>query len=200
MSRMKVRALTTLLGLVIAVGGATPVAAGQPSVRLPKSAADWATYTQAEKAATMHWVWDQQARMIADGTWTWTDAPATDMSGGDSLAPAAVTGGVNCSIKTNQQPFGTYATGWASTYTTGSVSSISTGLTGMDNKLWHNNTLFSYGWGSGASGTYTYSESSQDFKFSWDTVTWQVQSWGSAMTSSTVYLFKNKYCGKSVAG
>ena len=57
--------------------------------------------------------------------------------------------------------------------------------------------MLSQGWGAGGGGTYTYAESNQDFAFPWDTVTWQVQSWGSAQTSPTVYLFKNKYCGKS---
>jgi hypothetical protein len=64
----------------------------------------------------------------------------------------------------------------------------------MANK-WHNSTLFSQG----GCGAYAYAESSQDFKFPWDSVTWAVQSWGSARTSST-YLFKNKYCGKTVVG
>jgi len=108
-----------------------------------------------------------------------------------------VTGGVDCGIKKNSQPWATYATGWASTWTSAKVFALSTGLTGNKNKLYHNSTVFSQGWGAGGGGTYAYSESNQDFAFPWDTVTWQVQSWGSAQTSSTVYLFKNRYCGKN---
>jgi 2-methylcitrate dehydratase PrpD len=141
--------------------------------------------------------------MVANGTWQWTDATGAGASSAESsglAAAAAVSGSVNCGIKTNQTPWATYATGWASTSASASVYYVSTGITGVQNILWHNNTKFSYGWGSGQPGTYTYAESNQDFKFSWDSVTWQVQSWGSLQTSSTVYVFKNKFCQKTISG
>jgi hypothetical protein len=203
-SRLKVVWLTALLGVAFVATSATPVAAAKPTVRIPTSAADWATFTPAEKDATIKWVWDQKARMEANGTWTWTEATGSDRSSADfsGLATtAAMSGGVNCGIKTNQQPWATYATGWASTYTTATIWGLDTGLQGYKNKLFHNGTVFSQGWGAAAGGaTYVYAESSQDFKFPWDSVTWQVQSWGSAQYSATLYLFKNRYCGKTVVG
>lgn len=117
--------------------------------------------------------------MVAHGTWTWTEATGSDASSavsGGLATTAAVTGGVDCGIKTNQQAWGTYATGWSSAYATAPVYYLMTGFNGTDNKFWHNNTLFSHGWAYATPGTYAYGESNQDFKFSWDTVTWQVQS------------------------
>jgi hypothetical protein len=202
-SRFKVTWLTALLGVALLMASATPVAAAKPTVRMPTSAADWSTFTPAEKDAAIEWIWDQKSRMEAEGTWEWTEAAGSVTSSVDSSAPAAtaaMSGGVNCGIKTNVQPWATYATGWASTYTSASIWALDTGLSGNTNKLYHNNTIFSQGWGAGTGGTYVYAESAQDFKFPWDSVTWQVQSWGTAQYSTTSFLFKNKFCGKTVVG
>jgi hypothetical protein len=199
MSRFKVAWLTALLAVAFMAVSATPVAAASSTVRIPTSATDWATFTPAQKAATMKWVWAQKARMQVNGTWKWTEATGANATSGQATT-LAVTGSVNCGIKTNQQPFGTYATAWASTSASAPVYYVTTGLDGIQNNFWHNNTNFNHGWGAGAPGTYVYAESYQDFKFSWDTVTWQVQSWGSVGTAYHVYLFKNKFCQKTVAG
>jgi hypothetical protein len=204
MFRFKVASLTALLAVALVAASAAPVAATQPTVRIPTSAADWASFTPAEKTSTMKWVWAQKDRMVANGTWTWTEATGADTSSAGTTGLAStlttVSGSVNCGIKTNAQAWGTYATGWANVSTTASVFSLDTGLEGIDNKFWHNSTLFNHGWGAGGGGTYVYAESAQDFKFPWDTVTWQVQSWGSVQTTYHVFLFKNRYCGKTVAG
>ncbi len=202
-SRFKVAWLSALLGVAFVAASAMPVAAAQPTVRMPTSAADWATFTPAQKDATMTWIWAQEARMVANGTWKWTEATGADASSAGTSAPATATtvsGSVNCGIKTNQQAIGTYATGWASTSASASVYYLTTGLDGIQNNFWHNNTNFSHGWAAGAPGTYVYAESYQDFKFAWDNVTWQVQSWGSVETSYRIYLFKNRFCQKTVTG
>lgn len=197
-SRSRSARFVAVLGAILLAVSVTaaPVAAASPTVRVPKSAAEWATFTPAEKDATIRWIWAQEAQMIADGTWRWDEA-ASSSATTDALA-ASVTGGVECGIKLNRQPWATYAIGWSSTWTSSPVWWLQTGGTGAyTNKFYHNGSVFSSGWIAAGSGTYEYGQSSQDFAFPWDTVTWKIQSWGSAETSYNVYLFKNKYCGKT---
>ena len=49
--RFKVAWLTAVLGVALMAGSATPALAAKPPARIPTSAADWATFTPAEKDA-----------------------------------------------------------------------------------------------------------------------------------------------------
>lgn len=194
------RLLASAAALVIAAGLLTgPVAASSAKpVKIPSNAAEWAAYSPSQKTAVMDWVWAQEAQMKAAGTWKWTDATSSA-----TVTPMlTLAGGVDCGIKTNQFPWGTYATGWSDTWTNQSVHFLETGdVAPYNNKFWHNSTLYSAGWIAAGGGTYEYGESGQDFKFSWDSVTWSVQTWGSATTVNGAYwLFKDKYCSKTVTG
>lgn len=175
----------------------------QPSpqtVRIPASESDWATFTRDERAAAFEWVWEQfrSAEHAGSLTWTvYTDALEVSVS---AFIEASVTGGVACGFAINHQPWGSYTKGYGQTWTSGSVFWLDTGLGGIDNKLWRGGSLVSWGFGSGGGGTYAYAESSTDFKWAWESVTYQVQTWGSVQpTAGSAWLFRNRYCGRSVS-
>ena len=188
-----------LLFALLVVTIATPLSAvSGASVRLPKSAADWATFSDAERAAAYAWVWAEYDRLAAAGK-----LKATIISGSSSdeggFSTLTVTGYVDCGFIFNNQAWGTYTKGWASVSASQPVFSLSTGTspTLMD-KLWRGSTLFNE-FGAGGGGTYVYAESAQDFKWSWESVTYQVQSWGSIQITYSNYLFKDRYCGRSAS-
>jgi hypothetical protein len=188
--------------LMLASVAASPVAAASPTVRIPKSAADWATFTQGEKTAAYNWVWAQEAQMKAAGTWQWSEAggaPASSGTVSSTVGGVTVTGGTECGIKLNKKPWGTYATAWSSAWTSSAVYYIMTGQPPTYiNKSYHNGKVFSSDWEDGhPNDTFAYGESDQDFAWTWDTPTWKVQSWGWAKKTSTVYLFTHLYCGET---
>lgn len=183
---------------LLAISLSTPIsAASAANVRVPKSAADWATFTDAERTAAYAWVWAEYERLEAAGKLKNTVISSSASCQGDFTI--LVTGSVNCGFIVNNQAWGTYTTGWASVSSSESVFLLSTGTspTLMD-KLWRGSTLFSE-FGAGGGGTYAYAQSAQDFKWSWESVTYQVQSWGSIEITYNNYLFRDRYCGKNVS-
>ena len=97
-------------------------AAAAASVRLPRNAADWATFSQQERAAAYSWVWAEYRTLQGQGKLTLTTISAP--------SPLTITGSVDCGFQINTQSWGTYTSAWAWTSTSASVYSIDTGAEG----------------------------------------------------------------------
>lgn len=102
-----------------------PSPAAAASVRIPTSAADWASFRASERSATMAWVWMQYDRLkVADKL---VGGVATTMSAQASAATA--TGDVACGINQQNYAWGSYTSSWAQAYASQSMFSIDTGVT-----------------------------------------------------------------------
>lgn len=185
-----------LMAITMAVAMLGPIsAASASSVKIPHSAREWGAFTSAEKAAAYTWVWQKYDELVAAGLIN-TDIPRHQ----SPLSPQSSTTihyGVECDFNVSNQGWGTYTTGWASTWADTSLWSIDTGLSSPSlDTMYRNGAVFN-SFGAAGGGTYIYASSAQDFKWSWESVTYQIQSWGAGETAYNSYLFINLYCGKS---
>lgn len=173
-------------------------AAAAASVRLPKSATDWATFSQQERAAAYAWVWAEYHTQQTQGRLVWTTPPATSGSSTNIITPA-ISGSVDCNFLINNQSWGTFTNAWASTSTSASVYYIDTGLAGgIQDVFYRNGGVVNPTFYHGSPNTsYVYPQSTTDFKWSWERITYAVQSWGSAQSQSG-FIFKNMYCYATV--
>lgn len=167
-----------------ALSGPGAAATSAASVRLPVSAADWASFTPTERAAAYAYVAAEYARLEASGKLVVrtvsTSAAAVD--GAAAVTATSTTGYGTCGFNYVNTSGGTWTSAWASTTTTGAVPWIDTGVYAAQRDLfWRGNTQLDYFYAGGAlNSTYVYASSSTNWKWWFEQVRYTVQSWHTA--------------------
>lgn len=184
-----------IVALVLLTSLLLPSTAAAASVRIPTSAADWASFSASERSATMAWVWAQYDRLrVADKL---VGGVATTMSAQASAATA--TGDVACGINQQNYPWGSYTSSWAQAYASQSMFAIDTGLTANQYGYWdtfYRNGNVIHQFGSGGGGYSAYAQSFTDFKFPWEMITYSIQAYGTAQQTPGVWVYYLKPCYK----
>ncbi len=173
--------LALSLGALSWPGATATNAAG---VRLPVSAADWASFTSTERAAAYAYVAAEYARLEASGKLVvhTVSTSALAVSATGDTAASSTTGYGACGFNYVNASGGTWTSAWATTTTTSAVPWIDTGVYAAQRDLfWRGSTQLDYFFaGGGLNSTYVYASSSTNWKWWFEQVRYTVQSWHTA--------------------
>jgi hypothetical protein len=176
------------------------------TVRMPVSAADWATFTPGERAASNAWIAQEFAVLQKKGLLT--TRIITGQTTNSNAASNTSTYPNHCGFSINSFPGGTWTSAWAYTDWGQPLYAISTGVPYFigdpsNDLFYRDGTLkFSFEAGHAGPGTPTYVEATtpSDFKYFFEHALYVVQSWHSAMTTPYQYVVgPGAYCSASVA-
>lgn len=189
-----------IVGGIVMWTSAMGAASAQPAVRLPTSAADWATFTTAQRQAALSYVTKEFEDARANGTLIIKSIDAAGAlsvaSTAGAFAPASITAGVDCGFNVSSFTEGTWTWGWANANTTAPVWEIDTGWWDTTDLFYRDNSLLQhFGQGfEGGSNSYVYASTTANFKWWFEQATYVVQSWGTAQTSYHSYVMHDRYC------
>lgn len=175
------------------------------SVRMPESAADWASFTPAQRAAASAWIAQEFVALEQKGLLNTrvVEGQATTTTG-----TASGTYPGHCGFVVNSFPGGTWTSAYAYTNYGQSLYAISTGIPyfigdpSYDLFYRDGSLLYSFGAGHAGPGTPTYIEAStpSNFKYFFEHALYAVESWHSAMTTPSQYVVgPGAYCYLTVA-
>ena len=188
MKRLLVNALLVTLGFA---AFASPVAASTPVVRLPTSAADWATFSPAQRQAAYDWIHNDVITSKAKPTIVASSQIVIKSSG---IQPMVAVSG-QCGISSTNYSWGSEVYGWAEIRTSQAVNWMDTGMQGNIDQLWRNGVKSYTTYGGQGNGSYLYASTTQDHKWWWESVRYSFQTWSSVRL---VYLgpwyWYNAYC------
>jgi len=191
MKRLLISAMLVTLSIATFAG---PVAASSSTVRLPKSAADWATFTQTEKQAAYSWVNTHET--TAPSTVVATAPAVSKSSGVQPMVSASFTAGGECGYSVQNYSTGSRVAAWSQVHASQRPYWMDTGMQGYVDQLWRNGAQ-SYTTYGGTNTTYVYATTSYDWKWYWENVHYNFQAWDSVETSAGVWYWKNAYCNVS---
>lgn len=191
--------MTRILGLVTILVALLlmPSSAAANSIRIPQSAAEWASYTPEQQAAYMDWVWKHAPKVTKPSD---AEIKANTIN---SVTPytAVANGGVSCGITVQRYAWGKYVNGWAQAYAYQTQYLIDTGYTNRNYGYYdtfYRNGSYVHSFGVPVSNsTVAYAQSIQDFSFPWEALTYSIQAYGSAQLYSGYFSFKLVPCYKA---
>ncbi len=176
---------------------AGPVAADSHKVRIPKSAADWATFTPAERQAAYDWVNIHETKPLSTLVITTPMTSMTSSSAGlQAMAVSGLIVGGECGWSISSYSTGSRVAAWSQVHTSQVVYWLDTGMQGYVDQLWRNGarSYTTYGGRGGAGANYVFASTSYDWKWFWETVHYTFQAWDSVETSAGVWYWRNAYC------
>lgn len=202
----KVLIFASVVALAITSFAGTATAAS-PNARLPKSAADWATFTPAEKTAAYAWVNTHETKPISTRTISAQSVFTPSRTPALGVQPMAtgLVGGGECGWSISNYSTGSRVAAWSQVHTNQVVYWLDTGMSGQDtsnppqayrDQLWRNGAQSYQTWGAraGAGANYVYASTSYDWKWFYENVHYTFQAWDSIKTSSSVFYWHNAYC------
>lgn len=189
------------IGLLVFAAMFSSVGAGvatAKTVRIPTGAADWATFTPAERQAAYDWEL-QQVKASNKAPVTVSMARAVIQTGG--ISPLSLSASGYCAFSYIQNGSGTLTWSWADLTTSQVVYRLDTGITQETvyyDRFFRNNSQIDGGYGSSAgSSTHVYSESATNWKWWWEGATYTTQDWYTVQTGPYTYYWYLAYCHTS---
>ncbi len=172
--------------------------ASAKTARIPTNAADWATFSPAERQAAYDWEL-QQVKASNKAPVRVGMAQAVIQTGG--VSPLSLSASGICGFNYIQNGSGTLTWSYADLTTSQVVAWLDTGITQETSyldKFYRNGSQWGTGYGSGAgSSTHVNAQSAQNWKWWWEGATYTTQDWYTVETSYNNYYWYLAYCHTS---